>query len=221
MRQTNPPTNPALLDALARDLVAHGYSFKHLIRTLCNSRTYQLSAEPNEFNRHDKQSFARFSPRRLGAEVLYDALAQVTGTSANFGGLPRDAHAPHRAIMLPDESFPSYFLDVFGRPQRLSPCECERVGEASLAQVLHLLNSSEVQNRIAQSGGRADLLARDPRPEAVKVDELFLWTLGHRPGTDQRDVALAYIARHEADKKAAYEDLLWSLVNTKEFGFNH
>jgi hypothetical protein len=221
MRQTNPPSNPELLDALALDLVAHGTRLKHLIRTICNSRTYQLSAEPNESNLHDTQSFARYYPKRLSAEVLYDALAQVTDTPADFSGLPKDSHAPHRAIALPDESFASYFLDVFGRPQRLSACECERVGEANLAQVLHLLNSSEVRNRLTKTGGRADRLASDPRPDATKVDELFLWALGHEPTSGQREAALAHIARRAQDKKAAYEDILWSLVNTKEFEFNH
>src|SRR5205807_657593 len=103
----------------------------------CMSRTYQLSAVPNDFNRTDKQTYARFYPKRLGAEVLYDAVCQVTNTPPAFGGLPQDRYAPRRAIMLPDESFNSYFLEVFGRPQRTSACECERVNEANLAQALH------------------------------------------------------------------------------------
>ena len=127
MRVTNPPTNPALLDALAKELIDHDFSLKHLIKTIVKSRTYQLSAVPNEFNKHDKQSFARFYPRRMSAEALYDAVNQVANAPSNFGGLPQDQFAPKRAIMLPDEAFGSYFLDVFGRPQRISVCECERV----------------------------------------------------------------------------------------------
>src|SRR5206468_5685374 len=96
----------------------------------------------------------------------------------------------------PDESFPSYFLDVFGRPQRISACECERVSEANLAQALHLLNSDEVQNKLARPGGRADQLAQDKRPDAEKVEELFLWALGRRPSADDLHVALAHIERH-------------------------
>src|SRR6202030_1353253 len=108
----------------------------------------------------DKQTYARFYPRRMSAEVLYDAVSQVTNTPAAFPGLPTDKHSPNRAIMLPDESFQSYFLDVFGRPQRISACECERVSEANLAQALHLLNSSEIQNKLTRAGGRAEKLVK-------------------------------------------------------------
>ncbi len=219
MRVTNPPSNPELLDALADDLIANGYSLKHLIRTICKSRTYQLSAEPNAFNRHDRHAYARYYPKRFSAEVLYDALNQVIGSPARFDGLPGDSHSPRRAMMLPDESFQSYFLDVFGRPQRLSACECERVNEANLAQVLHLLNSNDVQNRLSSAGGHADRLAKDPRPDAEKVEELFLRALAHGPKPDQFDAALEHIARSGKDKKTAYENILWSLINTKEFGF--
>ncbi|HUR52832.1 MAG TPA: DUF1549 and DUF1553 domain-containing protein, partial [Gemmataceae bacterium] len=141
MRVTNPPSNPELLDALAANLIENKYSLKALIKTICKSRTYQLSSTPNDHNATDKQSFARYYPRRLQAEVLFDAVCKVTDSPTNFPGLPTDRHAPSRAIMLPDESFASYFLDVTGRPQRISACECERVNEASLAMSLHLLNS--------------------------------------------------------------------------------
>jgi hypothetical protein len=219
IRVTNPPSNPELLDALAKDFVEHGYSLKHLVRTICKSRTYQLSAVPNEFNRHDKRAYARYFPRRMSAEVLYDAVSQVTGSPPGFAGLPSDRHAPGRAIMLPDESFKSYFLDVFGRPQRLSACECERVSEANLAQALHLLNSNEVQGRLARPGGRAERLAKDPRPDAEKVQELFLWALSRRPTPPQMELALQNIVLHARDKKLAYENILWALINTKEFSF--
>jgi hypothetical protein len=220
MRVTNPPSNPELLDALAKDLIAHQFSLKQLIRTLCASRTYQLSALPNEFNKHDKQTYARFYPRRMSAEVLFDAVCQVTDSPAAFGTLPQDKHAPRRAIMLPDESFQSYFLDVFGRPQRLSACECERVSEANLAQALHLLNSDEVQGKLSRAGGRAESLAKDPRPDTEKVNELFLWALGHRPAPEQLNMAIAHIGQHAQNKKLAYENIIWALLNTKEFVFN-
>jgi hypothetical protein len=220
MRVTNPPSNPELLDALAQDLVDSKYSLKHLIGTICKSRTYQLSATPNDFNKQDKQNYARFYPKRLGAEVLLDAVCQVTGTPTAFNGLPRDTHAPKRAIMLPDESFASYFLDVFGRPQRISACECERVSEANLAQALHLLNSDEVQSKLSAGGSRADLLVKDPRPDAEKVEELFLWAFSHKPTADQLNVALAHIDKNAQNKKIAYENILWALINTKEFVFN-
>lgn len=220
IRVTNPPSNPELLDALASDFVKNGYRFKHLVKTICSSRTYQLDATPNDFNKQDKQSFARYHPKRLTAEVTYDAVNQVLDAPAEFGGLPRDRFAPGRAIMLPDESFNSYFLDVFGRPQRISACECERVKDANLAQVLHLLNSNEVQGKLGRGEGRADAIAKDPRPDAEKVRELFLWALSREPTEGQLDAALEHLAANEKSKKSAYENILWSLINTKEFTFN-
>jgi hypothetical protein len=220
MRVTNPPSNPELLDALAKDLVEHKYSLKHLIGVICKSRTYQLSSTPNDFNKHDKQNYARYYPRRLSAEVLYDAVNQVTDSPSSFGGLPQDKHAPKRAIMLPDESFSSYFLDVFGRPQRISACECERVSEANLAQALHLLNSDEIQGKVGRPGGRAEMLAKDTRPDAEKIDELFQWAFARKPTEEQRNTALEHVSKNAANKKIAYENILWALLNTKEFIFN-
>jgi hypothetical protein len=220
MRVTNPPSNPELLDALAKVVIDSNFSLKTLVKTIAKSRTYQLSSVPNEFNKHDKQTYARYYPKRLSAEVLLDAVCQVTGSPTQFGGLPTDKHAPNRAIMLPDESFSSYFLDVFGRPQRISACECERVSEANLAQALHLLNSDEVQNKLSRAGGRADVLTKDKRPDADKVTELFQWAFARKPTADDMKVALDHIAKHEKDKKVAYENIIWALLNTKEFIFN-
>jgi hypothetical protein len=223
MRVTNPPSNPELLDTLTKNLTDNNFSLKALIRTICRSRTYQLSSTPTEFNAEDKHSFARYYPRRLQAEVLFDAVGKLTNSPSAFPGLPADRFAPSRAIMLPDESFASYFLDVSGRPQRISACECERVNEASLAMSLHLLNSNDVQDRIARAGGRADALARDPRPDAEKVEELFLLALARRPSADQLQTAVDHITRAgttPAAKKQAYENVIWALLNTKGFLFN-
>jgi hypothetical protein len=220
MRVTNPPSNPELLDALAANLVENKFSLKELIRTICKSRTYQLSSLPNEYNESDKQSFARYYPKRLQAEVLFDAVCKLTDSATQFAGLPSDRFAPNRAIMLPDESFQSYFLDVAGRPQRISACECERVNEASLAMSLHLLNSNEIQNKLAQGGGRADALAKDSRPDAEKVEELFLLAIAKKPTETQLNAALDHIAKNEKNKKAAYENIIWALLNSKAFLFN-
>ncbi|MBM3981178.1 MAG: DUF1553 domain-containing protein [Planctomycetes bacterium] len=227
MRITNPPSNPELLDALAKNLIDNKYSLKALVRTICKSRTYQLSSAPNEFNKHDKQAYARYYPKRLQAEVLLDALGQVTDSPTRFNGMPTDKNAPNRAIMLPDESFASYFLDVFGRPQRISACECERVSEANLAAVLHLLNSDEVQGKIARGGGRADALAKadDKRTDEEKVTEIFLWAFSRKPTKDDMAAALEHIKKLEAKsgaagKKTAFENIIWALINTKEFVFN-
>jgi hypothetical protein len=216
MRVTNPPSNPELLDALADELVKNKFSLKHLVKIMVKSRSYQLSAMPNEFNKNDKKAYARYYPRRMTAEVLYDAVSQVTNSPATFAGLPQDKYAPNRAIMLPDESFPSYFLDVFGRPQRISACECERVAEANLAQVLHLLNSQEIQTKLTRNGGRADQMTRDTRPDQEKITELFVWALARQPSQAQMDFATSKLARAKT-RQQGYEDIIWALINTKEF----
>src|SRR5262249_41498249 len=134
-----------------------------------------------------------------------------------FPGMPSDKYAPNRAIMLPDESYQSYFLDVFGRPQRISACECERVSEANLAQALHLLNSQEIQQKLSRPGGRAAALAKDKRSDTEKVEELFLWALARRPTQAQLDRALSKIEASASNKALAYEDIIWALINAKEF----
>ena len=123
--------------------------------------------------------------------------------------------------MLPDESFNSYFLDVFGRPQRISACECERVSDANLAQALHLLNSDEVQGKLSRANGRADALAnpKDTRPDSEKVDEIFQWAFGRKATPADMKTALEHLEKHKSAKKTAYENILWALINTKEFVF--
>src|SRR5262249_35216960 len=128
LRISNPPANPELLDVLAADFVARGYDLKHLVRTIATSRAYDRSSLPNQWNARDRQTAARSAARRLPAEVLLDAIGTVTSTPETFNGVPRSL----RAVQLPDEGFVSYFLQVFGRPQRESVCECERTAEANL-----------------------------------------------------------------------------------------
>lgn len=218
MRVTNPASNPQLLDALAHDFVEHSFDLKHLIRTICNSATYQLAAEPNAWNRDDKQNFSRFYPRRLHAEVLLDAIDQVTGAKSTFSGVP----AAMRAVQLPDSGFNSYFLTVFGRPEAASACECERSSDANLAQSLHLLNSGEIQGKLTASGGQAARLAADTaRPHEAKVRELYLLAFSRPPTAEETAVALAHIQKYPDKPQQAYEDIIWALINTKEFLFNH
>ena len=218
MRETNPPSNPELLQELAKHFIAHKFDLKDLVRTICQSSTYQLSSLPNDYNVRDKQNFSRYYPKRLKAEVLYDALHQVTATDQNYTGLP----AGTRAIQLPDATIGPYFLKVFGQPQGDTACECERSQEANLAQSLHLLNSGEIQNKISSGSGRAALLANDKdRPEEEKIKELYRWVYAREPNAEEMQIALGHISKNEANKKAAYEDILWALINTKEFLFNH
>ncbi len=218
MRVTNPASNPELLDKLAQKFIASKFDLKDLIRTICKSNIYQLSAEPNEYNRSDKQNYSRYYPKRLNAEVLLDAINVVTNTGTGFGGLPQGT----RAVQLPDSAGMTYFLTVFGKPQGESACECERSSEANLAQSLHLLNSSEVQGKLSDGNGRArQLSADDKRSDEEKINELYLWVFSRPPMDKEKQVALAHIKKHEKQKAVAYEDILWALINTKEFLFNH
>jgi hypothetical protein len=216
LRVTNPASNPELLDALADDFVKSGYDLKHLVRTLCTSRVYGLSSVPNESNARDRQSFARRYPRRLSAEVLLDSISELSGVATAFVGLP----AGTRAIDLPDESVGSAFLDAFGRPRRDTACECERVTDASLGQSLMLLSSNDLQHKLASPGGRAEALAKDPRPDSEKVDELFWAAFARAPSSGEAASALDHIKARKDNARQAFEDILWALINAKEFQFN-
>lgn len=200
------------------------------MRTICNSQTYQLSATPNEYNQSDKQNYSRFYPRRLTAEVLLDSIDNLTNVPTNFPGQPIST----RAVQLPDDSFNSgsYFLTVFGRPEMDSACECERTQDANLAQSLHLLNSKGIQDKLAHTDGRASALTKDvDRPTESKIKDLYLRAFARPPKTEELAVATGYLdqklatvkedeKRNEAEQQA-YEDILWALINTKEFLFNH
>jgi hypothetical protein len=214
LRATNPSSNDELLDALAKSFVESGYDVKKLVRLICTSHAYRLSAVPNRYNADDRQSFSRFLPRRLTAEVLLDSIDDLAGSRTVFKG----AKAGTRAVQLPDNLFDSYFLSVFGRPDAASACECERSQEASLAQCLHMLNSQEILNKA--SGPRARALARDKRPHEQRIRELYHIALSRDP-TPEESEALVEHVRKKGDVQAAYEDVVWALINTKEFQFNH
>ena len=218
MRVTNPSTNPELLDALAQHFLDSQFDLKDLVRTICTSTVYQLSAEPNDWNQDDKQNFSRYYPKRLNAEVLLDAINQVTGTTTNFGAIPLGT----RAVQLPDNGFSSYFLTVFGRPESSSACECERSSEANLAQSLHLLNSQEIQGKLTQADGNAaKLSAETDRDHRAKIRDLYLLSFSREPTEDELKIASAHIEKQLETPKVAYEDIVWALINTKEFLFNH
>ena len=215
MRLTNPASNPDLLDALASDFIQSNFDLKHLVRTIANSQTYQLSSLPNDYNADDKQNFSRYYPRRLKAEVLLDAIDVLTATPTQFSGLP----AGTRAVQLPDNAFDSYFLTVFGRPESASACECERTGDANLAQHLLLLNSKEIQAKLGS--GRSVRLAGDNREHAARLSEIYRIALSREPDAEELAIATAHIEKNQTNLRAAYEDIIWALINTKEFLFNH
>ena len=212
LRVTNPASNPELLDALAAKFVESKFDLKAFVRLICTSSAYRLSAETNAHNALDQQSFSRFYPRRLQAEVLLDAIDAVTISNSKLSGSAK------RAVALSDNVSASYFLSVFGRPDAASACECERSSDVSLAQCLHLLNSKEILNKV--SGGRASKLAKDKRPHAERISELYLTALSREPSAEELEALVSHIEAKQ-DDAAAYADLMWVLINTKEFLFNH
>ena len=216
LRETNPPSNPELLDALAKDFIDHKFDMKHMMRTILNSRVYQLSSEPTPHNLNDKQNFARYYARRMLAEVFLDSVDQTTGSKTRFNNVSMNA----RAIDLPHENFGSYFLDTFDRPRRVSGCECERSSSATLSQVLLLANSEEIENKISSGEGHVAKMIKEKRPFNEAVEELYLHGLSRKPTPRELEKALAFIQRNE-DKQRALEDVLWTIINSKEFMFNH
>ena len=179
------------------------------------SSTYRLSSLPNEWNASDRQNFSRFQPRRLPAEVLADAIDTVTLTKPAYKGVV----AGVRAIQLPDTQVESYFLSVFGRPDSASACECERSSDSSLAQSLHRYNSVELTKKVA--GERLKRLVADKRPAEERLGDLYRIALSREPTAEELAGLKEYLETRTANASAAYEDILWALVNTKEFMFNH
>jgi hypothetical protein len=215
-RTTNPPSNPALLDALADHFVQSGFDFQALIRAITASAAYQRSAAVNTTNERDEQNYSRFLFKPLEAEVLLDAICHTTGVPEKFDGWPEGS----RAIELWDSGVSHYLLKLFGRPVRATACECERVGEPSVSQVLHVLNSPEIQGKLSHAGGRLAKLGADRADNEPLVDELYLTYFARRPTSEQRTAALAWLEQ-QPDRPRAVEDLAWSMLNSVEFLFNH
>jgi hypothetical protein len=216
LRVTNPASNEPLLDALAGAFVDSRFDMRALVRLIATSTTYQLGALPNADNLDDVQAHARFYPQRLPAEVLLDALDTVTGAPTSYAGLPPGT----TATQLPDEDAGNAFLALFGRPPRESACECERISSPSLSQSLFLMNDGLILGKIAAKGGLADRLARDERPLEARVEDLFLTALARPPTRDETARAIAHL-REEHDPAEGFRNLVWVLLNTKEFLYIH
>jgi len=216
IRASNPPSNEPLLAALTKDLTDHNFDLKHLMRTIVNSRTYQLSYKTNEWNKDDEVNFSHAQPRRLPAETLFDTLGVATGTEFRFKDLPKGM----RAAQFPDSSvMMGGFLDQFGRPQRQSACECERRGDVSLIQALSLLNGSTVADAIADPEGRIAKLVMDKTPDKKLVEELYLAALSRPPQPKEFEMGLSYLTSGTNRAEKA-QDLMWALINSNAFLFN-
>jgi Protein of unknown function (DUF1549)/Protein of unknown function (DUF1553)/Bacterial Ig-like domain (group 2) len=218
MRATNPASNPEVLDALAKDLVAHKFDLKHLLRTILNARAYQLDSEvaPGNFADVLNVYFSRYTTKRLTAEQLADALDFATGTREKYPGLPLGT----RAIQLPDPRVRSYLMDVFGRPARQVVCECERTMQPNIAQALHLINGDLINRKIADKSGRIETLLGKKTPASKVVEELYLVTLSRPPSSEEMTKAEEWMKRAD-NPRDGLQDLLWTLVNSREFLFNH
>jgi hypothetical protein len=217
MRATNPASNPELLDALAKDFIDHKYGLKHLLRTIFNSRAYQLSSLKSEGNAADAANvqFTRYTVKRLTAEQLADALDFATGTREKYQGLPLGT----RAIQLPDTQVRSFLLDTFGRPPRQIACECERSAQPNIAQALHLLNGDFLNKKIAAPAGRVEGMLKAKKPLIDIVDELYLVTLSRPPQGDETAKAIDWVKKAPTEREGV-QDLLWVLLNRSEFLFN-
>ncbi|MBM3725528.1 MAG: DUF1553 domain-containing protein [Acidobacteria bacterium] len=209
-RETNPPSNAPLLDALAKDFIAHRFDLHHLIRVITASRAYQLSGTPAPGSEGDTMAYSRYFARRLSAEQLLDSIAQATGVPEEY----RSLYPGTRASQLPEPEIESYFLEVFDRPSR--QIVCERKQPPTLNQALHLISGDTIQKKITNSGGF--LAKAKGRPAGDVIDELYLRTVSRPPDAGERRLAL-----EQAEKRGhrGLEDVFWALLNSREFIYNH
>ena len=215
VRISNPSSNPELLDALAAKLVDYRYDFKQLVRDICTSRTYQLDTRANDTNATDDRNFAKGSIRRIRAEVLLDCISEVTDTQDKFLGLPRGA----KAVEIPDGNTADYFLTTFGRASRSTVCSCDVKVDPNLSQALDLLNGDTVENKIEQGGVVKSLLKHGKTPDQV-ISDLYLRCLSREPTTNEI-VELHHFFKDGTAPAPVLNDVFWSLLNAKEFVFNH
>ncbi len=215
IRSSNPPSNPELLAALEQSFVESGFDMKKLIRDIVTSHTYQRSYQTNEWNEDDEINYSHALPRRLSAEQLYDAIMTATGAPERIPGVP----AGFRATQLPDPKVNLEFLDLFGRPPRESPCECERSSDVSLRQTLNLINGPTIGDSIVHPEGHIAKMARQDLAPAAMIERVYLAALCRRPTDEESAQALQYFSS-VGDKVEASQDLMWALINSPAFLFN-
>jgi hypothetical protein len=217
VRISNPPSNKELIEGLGQHLADYNYDIKRLIRDVCNSRTYQLSAIPNETNKDDDQLFSHARLRRLRADILLDAISEVTGTQTTFNNYPMG----DRAVQLYEggRRANNYFLKTFGLSSRESVNASETRLEPTLAQTLHLVNGDLIQGKIDKSTVIPDLLKANATPDKI-IENIFIRTLSREPSATERQKMVALVAATPKDRKG-YDDIVWALLNSTEFAFNH
>lgn len=215
IRSSNPASNPELLKALTDDFVAHKMDLKHLIRTIVQSHTYQRSFQTNKWNEDDLENYSHMVPRRLTAEQLFDAIMVAAGSPVTLPGVP----AGFRATQLPDSNIQIGFLDMFGRPPREIPCECERSPDVSLAQTLNLINGPTIADAIVHPQGRIARTLAAKADDKTLIEEVYLSVINRPPTADELQKSLAYFTTLESKSEAA-QDLMWALMNSPAFLFN-
>jgi hypothetical protein len=218
MRATNPASNEDLMNALVQDFVKHKFDLKHLIRTVMQSATYQLSSDTNVTNAKDDKYYSHFIARRLPAEVILDGLSQVTGVPTNFDGYP----AGTRSLQLPDSRVDSYFLTVFGRPERLITSDAERTQDPSLTQALHIINGKTINEKLRAPGGTLDSFINQRLSDEAIIEQFYLSAYSRYPTVEERQrLAPALAKESDADRRAILEDFAWAVLTGREFLFNH
>ena len=215
-RDSNPPSNPELLTYLADELLKSGFSSRHLIRTIMNSRVYQLSSQRNKYNADDEIYFSHATTRMLTAEQLLDSICAVTGQTEEFAGMPSGT----KAVDLVDPPEGHKFLQVFGQPQRELPCECERSTDSNLSQALQLINGPTVHNKLRSDSGSVHQWIAGGKTDAEIIELLYLTALSRAPLPEEQQTSQAHIKSNE-DRTRALEDIAWAVINSKEFLFQH
>lgn len=217
LRSTNPPINPDLLDALTADFVAKKFDVRKLMRTIVLSETYQRSSQTTKSNAHDDANFSHCVPRRLSAESLLDSLVQASGVPENFGGAP----AGFSAMQLPDANVQSEFLKLFGKPQRMEACECERDDGSNMLQALYFINGDTILGRLSSPRSRVATLVKDQKDDAKLVEQLYLWSVCRKPTADELKLALAHFKSYDDKRLEAAQDFAWALFNSRDFMLVH
>ena len=230
LRMTNPASNEKLLSQAAKHLVESKFDLKSLMRVILQSQTYQRSSVALAENQTDTRFYSHYYPKRLMAEVMLDAVSQVTAAPTAFETNRRNANKKngevypmgYRAVQLPDTNTTNYFLNAFGRPDRVQTCECERTNEPSMAQALHIANGDTLNLKLAQKGNRVDQLLTSGKSNAAIIDEVYLTALSRLPTAKEKTEMTALLASAKPDeRRATLEDIFWGVMSARDFVFNH